>query len=415
MMAKKMTLPADYVASWTLMPTEDIMSEIQKKSGGGGNSLIIRNEITPANLCSYFVARFGPPNGIQNFLRKDDSDNLIHWEWVFRTPRGLVAFQGQNFRTEIWFTSGENCSQEALPELLDQIKTDFKNYGRGMSEFRKGIEDWTEFVNPYVRIKSSVDCLLSELEDLKLQPENEAIPNADSAAQIAAQPWSELASKYSQGLGLCFGVRSMLPVMAEAYVNLMMFVLLRPDIKCDERLREHTIRQPIDIRVKTLHTNCVGFSRSVDYSSEPCKAYHTLVNERNDLLHGNVVLDKLKFSEVYFVGTVPIFKEYRTMWERTVGVDVEAVGLRRLHNEVKIVCDLIDYINSCLDPKVKNQMEMIAQRRDLGFNKKTGRIGILFAGHLVDFYTVMETKDGKEIDARTGDMGSKIKEDESNG
>lgn len=409
-----MTLPADYVASWSLMPTEDIMSEIGKRSGSG-NNLIIRNEITPADLCSYFVARFGPPNGIQNLLRKDDSDNLIHWEWVFRTPRGLITFQGQNFRTEIWFIPGESYSQEVLPELIDQIKADFKNYGRNMSEFRKNIEDWTEFVNPYARIKSSAECLLKELEELKLQPEDEAIPSADSAAQMAAQPWSELVSKYSRGLGLCFGVRSMLPVMAETYVNLMMFILLRHDIKDDVRLREHTIRQPIDIRIKTLHTNCVGFSRFVDYSSEPCKAYHTLVNERNDLLHGNVVIDKLKFSEVYFVGTIPIFKEYRTMWERTVGVDVEAVGLHRLQNEVKVVRDLIEYINSCLDPKVKKQMEMIARQRDLGLNKKTGRIGILFARHLVDFYTVMETTDGRKIDVRTGEVAPKMSKDETNG
>ena len=409
-----MALPADYVASWTLMPTEGIMAEIKKSRGGGGN-LIVRNEITPADLCSYFVARFGPPNGLQNLLRQESSDNLIHWEWVFRTPKGLITFQGQNFRTEIWLTCGENHPEEVLPEILAQIKADFKNYGREMSEFRKRIEDWTEFVNPYTRIKSSVGCLLKELDELKLQPEDEAIPSADSAAQMAAQPWPELAAKYSKGLGLCFGIRSMLPVMAEAYVNLIMFVLLRPDIKGDERLREHTIRQPIDIRIKTLHTNCIGFSRSVDYSSEPCKAYHTLVNERNDLLHGNVVLDKLKFSEVYFIGTIPIFKEYRTMWERTVGVDVKAVGLHRLQNEVKVVHDLVDYINSCLDPEVKKQMEMIARQRDLGFNKKTGRVGILFAGHLVDFYAVMETKDGTKVDARTGEVAAKMQTDEPDG
>lgn len=102
------------------------------------------------------------------------------------------------------------------------------------------------------------------------------------------------------------------------------------------------------------------------------------------------------------------------MWERTVGVDVEAVGLHRLQNEVKVVRDLVDYINSCLEPQVKKQMEMIAQRRDLGFNKKTGRIGILFADHLVDFYTVMETNDGVSIDARTGTVEPKIKDGEPN-
>jgi len=401
-----MALPSNYLATWTLMPTNDILSAMKKNSGGG--RFIIRNEITPADLCSYFVARFGPPNGIQNYLRSDDSNNLIHWEWVFRTPNGLITFQGQNFRTEIWFTGGESCSQAALPYLLAQIKDDFKNYGRAMSEFRKKIEDWTEFVNPYARIKSSVDCLLRELEELNLQPEDEAIPSADSATQVDVQHWSEIAAKYSKGLGICFGIRSMLPVMAEAYVNLMMFVLFRPDIKGDDRLREHTIRQPIDIRIKTLHTNCIGFSSPVDYRSGPCKAYHTLVNERNDLLHGNVVLEKLKFSEVYFVGTIPIFKEYRSMWERTVGVDVEAVGLHRLQNEVKVVRDLIAFINSCLDSEVKSQIEMFIDRRDLGFNKKTGRVGLLFAESLADFYVEMETADGMKIDARTGEVVQKI-------
>lgn len=407
-----MTLPVDYVSSWACISMTEIIAEVQKRVGVS-NRLIIRNEITPADLCSYFMARFGSPNGIQNILRKDDSDNLIHWEWVFRTPRGLITFQGQNFRTEIWFSSGESCSQEDLPELLALIKADFKAHGREMSEFRKKMEDWTEFVNPYNRIKSSVECLLNEIDGLKMQPEDEAISMADSAAQMTSQPWSELVEKYSKGLGLCFGVRSMLPVMAETYINLLMFVLLRDDIKSDARLREHLIRQPIDIRVKTLHTNCIGFSKAVDYSSDQCKAYHTLVNERNDLLHGNVVIEKLKFSEVYFVGKVPVFKEYKTMWERTVGVDVEAVGLHRLQNEVKVVHDLIDYINSCLDPDVRGQVEFLAELRDLGLNKKTGRVGVLFGSHLVDFYVEMESEDGKNFDARTGEKGPNMPADKA--
>lgn len=38
------------------------------------------NEIKPLDLYCYLYAKYGPPNGIQNFLRSDDSDNLIHWE-----------------------------------------------------------------------------------------------------------------------------------------------------------------------------------------------------------------------------------------------------------------------------------------------------------------------------------------------
>lgn len=39
------------------------------------------NEIKPIDLYCYLQAKYGNPNGLQNFLRDDSSDNLIHWEW----------------------------------------------------------------------------------------------------------------------------------------------------------------------------------------------------------------------------------------------------------------------------------------------------------------------------------------------
>jgi len=43
---------------------------------------IFRNELRPSDLFCYLGARFGKPNGFQNYLRSDSSDNLIHWEWA---------------------------------------------------------------------------------------------------------------------------------------------------------------------------------------------------------------------------------------------------------------------------------------------------------------------------------------------
>ena len=178
----------------------------------------------------------------------------------------------------------------------------------------------------------------------------------------------------------------MLPVMAEAYVNLLLFVLMRPDLRADDRLRENTIRQPIDIRLKSLHMTCIGFEGPVDYSTEACKAYHTLVNERNDMLHGNVVLEKLRFNDLYFNGTVPIFKQYRSLWERTVGVEIGAVGLHKLHQEVAVVNELISYLTTLLKPELRAQFQRISSTRDLGLRTGSGRIGILFPGYLVDMF-----------------------------
>lgn len=392
-----MPLPSDFVAALACPHPKVIFEELRKEDRPKGSRILVMlNEITPSDLYCYLGARFGRPNGIQNFLRKDDSDNLVHWEWMLRSQYCWLSFLGMNFRTEVWLIGDFPYYDNFLSELVDQLKADFGKYGKSMSEIRNSLEDWIEFVNPYRRLRGAVDNLFAELQELQLRPEDEAFPDLTSADQIPHDRWGDIFAKYTKGLGLCFGIRSMLPVMAEAYVNLLLFVLMRPDLKNDERLRENTIRQPIDIRVKSLHMTCAGFGSPVEYSHEACKAYHTLVNERNDLLHGNVVLEKLKFNEVYFNGKVPVFKKYRSMWERSVDVDIRAVGLHRLAGEIEVVEHFIEYLNSRLKPDVRNHIERISQMRDLGLNKQNGRIGILFPGHLVDMFPMFKPTDASE-------------------
>jgi len=386
-----MALPLNFVASLTCPHPKKIFERLLAEQNEKKKGMLWswKTEISPADLYCYLGARFGRPNGTQNFLRKDDSDNLIHWEWVLDHANGNIHVLGMNFRTELWLSGHLGLEEADCSELAAAFKADFANHGQKMAEIRKSLESWTEFVNPYQRLRRAVEKLLLDLKSLDLQPETEKIPDISSVDEIPQDKWEGVFAKYSQGLGLCFGIRSMLPVMAEAYVNFVLFALMRPEIKADERLRENTIRQPIDVRVKSLHMTCVGFDRPVDYADPACKSYHTLVNERNDLLHGNVVLEKLRFYEVYFDGTVPVFKEYRSMWERSVGVEINSVGLHRLATEVGVVNAFIEHLTSYMKPEIKEQIERISEKRDLGWNQKTGRVGILFPDHLVDMHMQM--------------------------
>lgn len=345
----------------------------------------IRNEIKPVDLYCYLYARFGPPNGIQNFLRADHSENLIHWEWTVHAYNRTFLIQGQNFRTEIWI-SGGSLSPEDANAFIAGIKATFPKYGKAMGNVRKSLEHWVEFINPYHRIRDSVNHLVRELEELDLPHQAERLGDMDQSED--PEGWSKEFGRQgkviSRATGLCFGIRSMLPVMAEAFVNLLMYMLMKPNLKKDDRLRENLIRQPIDVRVKSLAHNCIGFQRDVDYASEACKQYHTLVNERNDLLHGNVVINKLRFNDIYFKGNVPVFQLYKSMWDRAYGVSQDAVGLEQLDHERKVVDSFIDYVLSCLDSEARKNVELACDKRDLGLCLDDGHFGVLFSGTLVD-------------------------------
>lgn len=388
-----MSIPPNFLSSLTCQHPKVVMERFLDKSpkSKGVAVWVWRSEVAPVDLYCYLGARFGPPNGPQNFFRNDDSDNLIHWEWVLDFPGGMVHILGMTFRTELWLVGDLQLNEADSAALATAIKADFAVHGPRMSTIRKSLERWIEFANPYHRLRRAVEKLLADLKGLGLQPETEELPDITDPANAQIPQREELLARYSKGLGLCFGVRSMLPVMAEAYVNFLLFALMRPELKADDRLRENVLRQPIDVRIKSLHINCSGFAKAIDYASVECKAYHRLVNERNDLLHGNVVLEKLRFSEVFFNGKVPVFKEYRSMWERSVGVDIKAVGLRELFDEVATVNAVIAYLGTCMVPEIKAQIDLMAEKRDLGWNQDTGRIGIFFPDHLVDMLVVHGT------------------------
>lgn len=346
----------------------------------------ILNQVSPSDLYCYLTARFGPPNGLQSVLfRRDDSDNLIHWEWATRCQHGWMFFQGHNFRTEVIFRGefpGEVFDSDTLASAL---KSDFSSHGKGMSAVRGKLEKWVEFVNPYIRIKMSIDTLKADLDSLDLELDADKAAKDSPFDTASSEEFSQSLRQYSRGTGLCFGIRAMLPVLAESFVNLILFVLMKPDLKADPRLMESVFREHIDIRISKMHLHCVGFVKAVDRQSEAYRDYQTIINQRNDLLHGNVDIKTLRFADIFFDGRIPVFPEYRSMWERSVGVWIAVTGLKQLETDIRKVDALIDHIFDCLRPEYAAQLRRMIEIRDLGYREDTKGVGVLFPDHLVDF------------------------------
>lgn len=359
----------------------------------GGTWLIV-NEIKPADLYLYLYARFGSPNGLHNLLRKDDSDNLIHWDWTLACNEGMIHILGLNLRTEIHLIGNWNLELCDKEQFISYIKQDLHNYGEKMSVIRKEIlQDWDMFINPYKQIKEAINQLKTDLDSLDLDPENEAISNPKNADSFKtfADDFSKMMIKYNRGVGYSMALKIMIPILAESFINFLIFVLCRPDIKNNDRLFDAFVRSNIDVRVQSLHINCIGFTQPVDWKHEACQNYNSIVNGRNDLLHGNIALNKLKFSEIFFNEKVPVFKKYETMWQQSIGVSINASGLKDVNDELLTVSTFIDYIYSCLDNKIKEQVQFMSEKRDLGLNKKNGMLGILLPDHLADFGVAIHT------------------------
>ncbi len=388
-------LPDNFVSSLEYVEPKEIVAELQagaeeRKEATTARPFTmwaLKNELRPSDLYCYLGARFGKPNGIQNFLRQDSTDNLVHWEWYLKTSAGRITIAGLNFRTDVWIMGMELPDTEKTA-FAKQVKADFANYQKEMEHLRaEHLELWVEFVNPYQRLRRAVKQQIEELDKLKLDPSGDSLPSVlESEDQEAAtKQWRDKAEDYTKATAMSFGIRAMVPVMAEAFVNLILFALLRPSIRKDKTLRTGVLRLPMHVRIRSLPYYCSGFKAAVDSSHPAIQKYTQLIGTRNDLLHGNIDVERLKFNELYFYGNVPIFNRYTTMWERSLGVAHRAVGLEEVRSELAVVDAFVEYLIGLLDDKTSELMKIVSEKFDLGVTKETGRIGVLFSDTLVDF------------------------------
>lgn len=395
-------LPDGFVSSFEFIHPKDLIEELkqvrapkQERVRRPSTIWALGNEMRPVDLYCYLGARFGPPNGIQNFLRQDSSDNLIHWEWHLKTCAGQIKFAGMNFRTEVWI-SGARLPDSEKKTLLRQIQADLSGYRDEMKHIREEhLEEWVEFVNPYQRLRKAVTQQMEELDGLKLNPKADSLPSLLDSKDIdaASAQWRDRAADYTRAVGISFGLRAMIPVMAESFVNLLLFVLMVPSVRGDKQFRDGIFRQQMSLRIRSLPYYCMGFKGPVDTDNAAVQAYVKLIQTRNDLLHGNINVERLKFNELYFDKKVPVFNNYMTMWERGLGVSHRAVGLEEVHKELAVVDAFVEYLLSLLKDSVAEEVRMISEKFDLGLNRKTGRLGVLFGDRLADFGLPSEQPD----------------------
>src|SRR5690349_24755925 len=65
------------------------------------DALVVRSQLKPVDVYAYLKGRFGQPNGFQNFLRRDTSDNLVHWDFNLKAGSVDLYFCGATREVQI--------------------------------------------------------------------------------------------------------------------------------------------------------------------------------------------------------------------------------------------------------------------------------------------------------------------------
>lgn len=370
----------------------DYISQSLKKQKKNENIQSWNNfnkELSPFSLYKLLKAKFGVPNGMSMLFKRESTENLIHWHYTLLSHKSEIHFLGKSSGVEILLKlePAINFDDSNWDLLINSIKSSYANYGSEMKKVQEEFQKYTLFINPFTRLKDSLSKLISELRTLdtkEIKRINKHKVTDDELTEYYKQ-YNKWINNVERSVSLGTTIRMLSPVLAESFINTLLFVFAKKEFKNDKRLYDNLIRQNIDIRVKTLHLNCNGFKKPINGEEKEFKDFQTLMNNRNDFLHGNIDPTKLMFEDVYFdMEYIPLFNEDEGIITKTMKNYLQNVEAEKAYKDFITAEKFIDFVLDHLGEEHRKYLKHLLMTRMPGYNHKTKDIGILFPAELVE-------------------------------
>ena len=157
------------------------------------------------------------------------------------------------------------------------------------------------------------------------------------------------------------------PILAEAFINLLILTLCKPELRADQRELEDFFRSRIHVRLLELASKCDGFRRPIDRNSATYKRFLKIMNKRNDTIHGNHNPEREKIERVYFEGTRPLFAEPGDQTFRYFEAIERQYRPETVIRDYEDVHEFLAELTSCLKPQYAKSFRRLERRSFPGF------------------------------------------------
>jgi hypothetical protein len=343
------------------------------------NKIVLNHELSPANLYLYLLARYDLPNGVLTEVRRHDTraQRTILWHYTLAWRKRHIHIVCYHFRIDVIFGPGPEVDVSSS-EFASLVNAAFSRHKQQLGEARKKVERYRSFLNPFSHMLDAIDRLLvqaKELDESLVKTKEHPVSREDIQWHYDNHEKNSIAA--SKLTGCCLSVRMMAPVAAEMFVNLIIFNLFKEEGK-RQNAKEDFKRESIINRVKELARNCDGFSVNPDMESAPIRDFFSLMNRRNDLLHGNIKPEDRTEDDFQVHDGVPTIMKFRPIFDRALGPTINAFPLEEALRDARVAKDFINYLLSCLDVRWKSEYELMKESIDLHYGMRSKQVRSLY-------------------------------------
>jgi hypothetical protein len=181
----------------------------------------------------------------------------------------------------------------------------------------------------------------------------------------------------------CLELSLLTPVMAEAFLNMVILMLCKPEVRDNKRQFEGFIREQIDVKVFDLPYKCQGFASGIDTTHPTFINFKRVMDKRNHAIHGNIDPEREKVETVYFENKRPLFVEAGDH----IGKFIESIE-RQAQPEVVLkdyedTHEFLAFLGTCLEENLQFEFWRVIEDNYPGFDVKRKKAGALFPGRII--------------------------------
>jgi hypothetical protein len=154
------------------------------------------------------------------------------------------------------------------------------------------------------------------------------------------------------------------------------------------------IRSPLDVKIFDLANRCKGFAKAVEPGNATMTRYWIIVNRRNDIIHGNINVERDASDTVYFDKKTPLFRSggnrIKTYRESVIRTHNPKQVLEDYEATHEVIYEIIGHLH----PPMQEQVKILISETEPGWDAKRSIFGKLFPSHVMSF-----TMDGLRYDS----------------
>lgn len=367
---------------------------------GPRGQLWLPESFEEVRLFALLMWRLKRPNGPLSLLgeRDGDPDGPFKWDFMMEIDGVLINVIRSTAGLELrWW--GRFVDAETMERF---VQHNLELHEADVDTVIDALEEYVLLLNPFARHKSMADLVRDELLQTECDPPD--IPPAIGAPKEVYEIYFDSMHDYFQAVDRqamhAMHLVSEAAYMAEAYLNLLYAVLLRPVIRDSAQLRNEALLRKWKSKIQHLPSDCEHIVNVPDLGDCRIRDAKWLFDLRNRIAHSYPDLEEMRIGGMWFFKSFPVFPLAAPSIKLDRALNNQLPSREDAMKALPVAEAVVAYLRELVDPEVVDGIDLLAAAQPLGYNETKGIYGVPFGRYSA--FAVFPSATNKHIEQNAG-------------